>query len=116
MSFVFYHKTMTTREIFKANLKYYRKQKKITQEKLAERIGCNPKYITEIESRAKFPSAETIDALAHALGISVSDLFMENGCPQNIAQFASDVFTEKVTLELFEKLKVEMKNYLETVF
>ena len=74
---------MTTREIFRANLKYYRKQNHYTQEKLAELIDCNPKYITEIESRAKFPSPETIDALAKALNITPEQLFRSEGCPTN---------------------------------
>lgn len=107
---------MTVREIFKSNLKYYRKLRGLTQEKLSEKIGCNPKYITEIESREKFPSAETIDALALALEVSPSDFFMEKGSPINAAKFDSVSFTEKVIEGLSQNLKVEMNKYLKTCF
>lgn len=67
---------MTTREVFKENLKFYRKQNHPTQEGLSELIGYGETYITEIESRFKFPKPETIDAIAKALGIEPYFLFL----------------------------------------
>ncbi|MBQ9205931.1 MAG: helix-turn-helix transcriptional regulator [Treponema sp.] len=66
---------MGTRHIFRENLKYYRKQKGYTQEKLSELIGYGETYITEIESRHKFPKPETIDLIASNLGIEPYQLF-----------------------------------------
>ncbi len=104
---------MTTREIFKANLKYYRKQNHYTQEKLAELIDCNPKYITEIESRAKFPSPETIDALAKALNITPEQLFRSEGCPTNTVAFDKQDFIDKIISGLSVKIEKELNNYLD---
>ncbi len=70
-----YSLAMTTREIFRKNLKYYRKQKGLSQEKLSEIIGFGETYITEIESRYKFPKPETIDIIAEKLGIQPFILF-----------------------------------------
>lgn len=47
-----------------------------------------------MESRNKFPSAEVIDALA--LGISASQLFEEEGSPENAAAFDRERFTDEI--------------------
>ncbi|MBQ8014077.1 MAG: helix-turn-helix transcriptional regulator [Treponema sp.] len=41
---------MGIRQVFRENLKYYRKQMGLSQEKLSELIGYGETYITEIES------------------------------------------------------------------
>lgn len=64
------------RENFKANLKYYRKQKGLSQEKLSEIIGFGETYITELESRHKFPKPETIDLIAQKLEVEPYQLFI----------------------------------------
>ena len=104
---------MTTREIFKRNLKYYRKKKGLTQEQLAELVNCNPKYISEIESRNKFPSAETIDALASVLEISAAQLFEEEGSPRNMAAFDKEQFTEELVNGLHELIREDVLSFLE---
>ncbi len=73
---------MGIRHIFIQNLKYYRKQAGLTQEKLAEKIEMSTSYIGDMEARERFPSAETIDKIADALGIPVSMLFNERGSPE----------------------------------
>ena len=104
---------MTTREIFKRNLKYYRKKKGLTQEQLAELVNCNPKYISGIESRNKFPSAETIDALASVLEISAAQLFEEEGSPRNAAAFDKEQFAEELITGLHELIREDVLNFLE---
>jgi len=61
--------------IFRENLKYYRRKKGLPQEKLSEIIGFGGTYITEIESRHKFPKPETIDIIAEKLEIQPYMLF-----------------------------------------
>ena len=61
--------------IFRENLKYYRRKKGLSQEKLSEIIGFGGTYITEIESRHKFPKPETIDIIAEKLEIQPYMLF-----------------------------------------
>ena len=66
----------STRDNFKANLKFYRKLKGLSQERLSEIIGFGETYITEIESRRKFPKPETIDLIAKNLDIEPYQLFI----------------------------------------
>lgn len=104
---------MGLRETFRENLKFYRKRANLTQEKLSELCGCNQNYIAEIErTSSKFPKPETIDAIAAALNIHASDLFIEKGCPKNLAAFDSEQFTREVISELSENLSHNMLTYL----
>lgn len=51
---------------------------RLTQERLAERVGCNESYIGQIERGTKNPSLETVVGIANALNVSVDYLLAEN--------------------------------------
>src|SRR5258708_1421598 len=61
-------------QVIGANLKIYRKRRKVTQESLSERTGLSVSYIAFIEARRKVPSIPALESLAHALSIKVTDL------------------------------------------
>ena len=63
------------KERFAENLKKFRKSKKMTQEKLAEIVGVDFRYISFLENAKGFPSCELIEKLSNALQINVSDFF-----------------------------------------
>lgn len=65
------------REEFIANLKYYRKQKGITQEKLAELCNVATSTIGCIESFQQYPSFELLFKIAEVLEIHPADLFLK---------------------------------------
>jgi len=105
---------MGLRETFRQNLIFYRKKAGLTQEQLSEKSNCNLNYIASIECKSsKFPKPETIDSIAEALNIRVSDLFIEDGCPKNVASFDSEKFTKEVVTELSETIKKTINEYLE---
>lgn len=68
---------MGLQEIFIENLRKIRKEKNITQEKLAEKCFSDTAYIGQIESGRRFPSIQFIEKLADALGIKAYVLFMD---------------------------------------
>lgn len=104
---------MGLRETFRENLKFYRKNAGLTQEKLSELCGCNQNYIAEIErTSSKFPKPETIDSIAAALNIHASDLFIEEGCPKNAATFNKEKFTKELISGLSENLSREMISFI----
>ncbi len=47
----------------------------LSQEKLAERCGCHPTYIGQLERGEKNPTIESVGKVAAALGIPLSQLF-----------------------------------------
>ena len=65
--------------IFKKNLKFYRTQKGLTQEKLSEISGISSDYISEMERGKKTPSFKRLILLANALDIEIYKLFLDNG-------------------------------------
>ena len=54
-----------------------RKSVGLSQEKLAEKAGCDRQSINRVENAAYSPSLDRVFKLADALGMSLSDLFDE---------------------------------------
>ena len=67
---------MALKNVFIANLKKFRKQKKISQMRLAEKCNTAASYIGEIEIGRKFPSITMIEKIAGVLNIEAYRLFM----------------------------------------
>lgn len=61
--------------IFAANLRENRKEKGLTQEKLAEIADISLRYIAMLELGNSFPSGEMVEKLAKALNIQAFQLF-----------------------------------------
>lgn len=69
---------MNLKDTFGKNLKYYRYQKNLTQEKLAEIVDSNSRYISDLENGKYSPSFELIELLSETLEIPAHKLFEEN--------------------------------------
>jgi len=63
------------KEILAQNLKENRRRLGITQPELAERAGLSTHYLGMIEIARNFPTADVLERLAVALGISSNELF-----------------------------------------
>ena len=95
---------MGIRRIFIQNMKYYRKQAGLTQEKLAEAIDMSTSYIGDMQARERFPSAETIDKIAAALEIPVSLLFNERGSPDSLKDTFLKIYGASLKDELSSRI------------
>ena len=58
-------------------IREYRKERGLTLRQLAERAGCTPSYISQLEKGLTVPSLSMVGKLAAALNTTVSDLFSE---------------------------------------
>lgn len=58
-----------------SNIKYYRKQLHLSQEKLAEKADASANYIALIENGKYFPSLPMIQQIAKTLNVETLDLF-----------------------------------------
>jgi transcriptional regulator with XRE-family HTH domain len=83
---------MALQDVFIANMKKYRKQEKLTHEKLAEFCDSDPHYISQIETGRRFPSVSFIEKIAAALHIAPYLLFFDENAPQE------DIQTRKQTV------------------
>lgn len=63
-------------QLLAKNVKFYRTQKRWSQEKLAEKISCSRNNISDIEN-AKYPATLTkVEDIANALNIEIYKLFL----------------------------------------
>jgi len=65
-----------------ANIQRRRRRMGITQEKLAEKAGLDPRYIRTLESPRANPRVAVLIAVAEALGASLDSLFRTAVLPQ----------------------------------
>ena len=56
-------------------IRNYRTQRGLSQEKLAELSGCHPTYIGQVERGEKNATLESIEKIASALNVPLSQLF-----------------------------------------
>lgn len=97
-------------------IRNYRTQQKLSQEKLAELSGCHPTYIGQVERGEKNATLESIEKIASALNIPLSQLFEKLGngdvsdsIPLKCYEFLSA--KTKAEQEHLYKLIIEMDKY-----
>lgn len=79
-----------------AKIKELRKQKDLTLEQLAEKIGSGKSYIWEIENKGvKRPSAEKLAAIAKALDVT-TDYLIDNEQTEIGEDLKKEVFFRKL--------------------
>lgn len=68
---------MTLRKVFSNNVKYYRKELKLSQEKLAELSNLSTNYIGDIERTNRKITIDTIEKIAHGLKLDPALLLID---------------------------------------
>ena len=56
------------------NIRKYRTQEELTQEKLGELVGCSDRHIGRVEHGQNVPSLEITAAIARALNVGIDQL------------------------------------------
>ena len=102
-------------KIIGQRIRNYRTQKGLSQEKLAELAGCHPTYIGQLERGEKNATLESVEKIASAMDISLSELFDKLGKSggDNIAAKCYDLVASKNEAEqkqLYNMLQ-EMDKY-----
>ena len=84
-------------KIIGQRIRNYRTQKGLSQEKLAELAGCHPTYIGQLERGEKNATLESVEKIASAMDISLSELFDKLGKSgsNNIAAKCYDLVASK---------------------
>lgn len=97
-------KTMT-KELLGARIKELWKLKKLSQEKLSEEIGIDPKHLSRIEVDRSYPSLDTLEKIAKALGFEIKDFF----------EFVKEMKTKELTENIQELLEEADENKLRLI-
>ena len=102
-------------KIIGQRIRNYRTQKGLSQEKLAELAGCHPTYIGQLERGEKNDTLESVEKIASAMDISLSELFDKLGKSggDNIAAKCYDLVASKNEAEQKQLYKMlqEMDKY-----
>ena len=93
--------------ILGTNVRFYRKSKSISQEKLAEAVGITSQYVSNIECGVSFPSVTKIQAIADVLNVPAYMLFL----PEVISVGENENMISKKILS--KKLKTAMEESIE---
>ena len=102
-------------KIIGQRIRNYRTQKGLSQEKLAELAGCHPTYIGQLERGEINATLESVEKIASAMDISLSELFDKLGKSggDNIAAKCYDLVASKNEAEQKQLYKMlqEMDKY-----
>lgn len=72
-------------------IKYYREQKGLTQEELAEKLDFNCRSLSFIECGTNFVMADTLEKLCLALSVTPKQLFDFEFYPENPADMKKEL-------------------------
>ena len=82
-----------TNRIFVDNLKKYRLNKNLTQEKAAESLGVNSQTVSRWECGTTLPDVLMLPEIARLYGVTVDDLYKQTSFGyENYAQRLSSVY------------------------
>lgn len=69
-------------QVLARNLRAYRRERGISQEELAHRLGVSPRYYGAIERAVQNVTLETVGKIADTIGVNPLKLLAEPATPQ----------------------------------
>jgi len=97
------------KEILAANLRKNRRNRGLTQEKLAEIADISLRYIAMLELGKSFPSGEMLEKLAKALDIDAIQFFDISGNPEGSLQQLEQSVISNIKQAVQEAVKDTLK-------
>jgi len=92
------------------NVRRLRKEKGISQTKLAELIGSHPNHITRLETGKYTPSLENVIKLSEVFAVSLDELVYGTNGTHGEIRIEDQVFAEKI--KLLNSLDEEERNVI----
>ena len=94
------------------NVKSFRIQKGLSQEKLGEKIDVSKNTISDIESGKKFARADTLAKIAEFFNTQVYELFKPEGVLPDYAEGVFDKFGEDIKDAVTDVMKKVKDDYM----
>jgi len=102
---------MNVKGIFGKNLKYYRKEKKLSQEQLSEKVEITVKHLSEIERGIVFASAGLMEKLAKNLEIPIFAFFLTD-----YTIYYDNIMLARIEKEIIQNIEFTMNNIKKGTF
>ena len=96
---------MNVKGVFGKNLKYYRKEKKLSQEQLSENVDITVKHLSEIERGIVFASAGLMEKLAENLDIPIFAFFLTDN-----TIYYDNIMLARIQKEIVQNIEYTMNN------
>ena len=98
--------------IFGANVKYYRKKMRLSQEQLAEKLDITAKHLSTIETGATFVSADLLEKITRQLLVSASSLFysVDNMFVDDGTLTKMDLIIDNECSKMTNAIKIQMRH------
>ncbi|MDR0497927.1 MAG: helix-turn-helix domain-containing protein [Treponema sp.] len=71
------------RKLLGNRIKFYRKQRQLSQAELAEKADISITFLSKIERGIKYPTSETLSGIANGLGVELFNLFQQAEKPSS---------------------------------
>lgn len=92
-------------------IKTAREQARMTQEELAEAIGCTPQHISVIERGLKIPKLDTFITIANVLHVSADELLRDD--LEHLAEPGGATFLASLPEDLQRRLLRAVRAFME---
>jgi transcriptional regulator with XRE-family HTH domain len=102
---------MNVKGVFGKNLKYYRKEKKLSQEQLSENVDITAKHLSEIERGIVFASAGLMEKLAENLDIPIFAFFLTDN-----TIYYDNIMLARIEKEIIQNIEYTMNNIKKGTF
>ena len=102
---------MNVKGVFGKNLKYYRKEKKLSQEQLSENVDITVKHLSEIERGIVFASAGLMEKLAKNLDIPIFAFFLTDN-----TIYYDNIMLARIEKEIIQNIEYTMNNIKKGTF
>ena len=102
---------MNVKGVFGKNLKYYRKEKKLSQEQLSENVDITVKHLSEIERGIVFASAGLIEKLAENLDIPIFAFFLTDK-----SIYYDNLMLARIEKAIIQNIEYTMDNIRKGIF
>lgn len=91
------------RVILGKGIRFFRQQRQLSQASLAEKANISITFLSNIERGIKYPTSDTLSAIASGLDVEVYELFRHDHSPAR-------------NRNLFERFKIDItKNVMDTL-
>lgn len=74
---------VSKKELLGLRIREFRERRNLTQDKLAEKIGIDPKHLSRIENGRNYPSLDTLEKLVTSLDVTLDSIFKFNHISTN---------------------------------
>lgn len=107
---------MSLERIVIENIKRIRKEKSISQEKLAELCETSTSYIGSMETYKNVPKLSTIEKIASALNVAPQTLFFEEKETKRQKIAPNKKMLQKIKNEVIQNFEKEIDALLKAIF